>query len=127
MDEREPELISAEDAWRLVQEGANPVFLDTRNAKHWGQSDVMIPEAVHIWRGELAARINEVPRGRTVVTYCTCHKEHSSTVAARILLEQGYRDVHPLAGGMNAWRDKGYPLVPKKEEERSALSSQQSA
>lgn len=71
MDEREPELISAEDAWRLVEAGANPFFLDTRNEKHWGQSDVTIRGAVRIWRGELEARLGEVPRGRPIITYCT--------------------------------------------------------
>lgn len=71
MDEGQPELISAEDAWRLVEEGARPFFLDTRNAKHWGQSDVKIRGAVRIWREELAARLDEVPRDRPVITYCT--------------------------------------------------------
>jgi 3-mercaptopyruvate sulfurtransferase SseA len=42
-------------------------------------------------------------------------------------LEHGYTNVHPLEGGMNAWRDKGYPLVAKEEEGRSAISLQQSA
>lgn len=66
-----PELISVEDAWRLVEEGANPVLLDTRNSKHWGQSDVKITGALRIWREELEARILEVPRGRTIIPYCT--------------------------------------------------------
>jgi rhodanese-related sulfurtransferase len=65
------ELISAEEAWRLVQQGADPVFIDTRNARHWGQSDVKILGAMRIWREELEARIEEVPRGRTIITYCT--------------------------------------------------------
>jgi 3-mercaptopyruvate sulfurtransferase SseA len=42
-------------------------------------------------------------------------------------LEHGYTDVRPLVGGMNAWRDKGYPLVPKEEEEHTATGNQQSA
>jgi rhodanese-related sulfurtransferase len=71
MDEQRPELISVEDAWRLLEEGANPFFLDTRNEKHWGQSDVKIPNAVRIWRDELATRLDEVPRGRPIITYCT--------------------------------------------------------
>ncbi len=71
MEEQEPQLVSAEEAWRLVQEGAQPVFIDTRNAKHWGQSDVKIPGALRIWREELAARLGEVPRGRPIITYCT--------------------------------------------------------
>lgn len=70
MDEGQPQLISAEDAWRLVQAGANPVFIDTRNEKHWGQSDVKIKDSLRIWRGELEARLDEVPRGRPIITYC---------------------------------------------------------
>jgi rhodanese-related sulfurtransferase len=71
MDEQGPQLISAEEAWALMEDGARPVFIDTRNAKHWGQSDVMIPGALRIWREELAARLSEVPRGRPIITYCT--------------------------------------------------------
>ena len=67
---KEARHISPEEAWQLVEGGTNPVFLDTRNAKHWGASDVKIPGALRIWREELAERIGEVPRGRPVVTYC---------------------------------------------------------
>ncbi|HLL70513.1 MAG TPA: rhodanese-like domain-containing protein [Pyrinomonadaceae bacterium] len=67
---REPLRVSAEEAWKLVETGRAPVFLDTRNARHYAQSDVQIPGSLYIWRGELEARIDEVPRGRPVVTYC---------------------------------------------------------
>ena len=65
-----PRRISPAEAWQLVEEGRAPVFLDTRNAKHWSQSDVQIPESLRIWRGELEERIGEVPRGLPVITYC---------------------------------------------------------
>jgi rhodanese-related sulfurtransferase len=66
----EPKLISPEEAWALVESGRGPVFLDTRNPKHWGQSDLQIPGSLRIWRLELEERIDEVPRGRPVVIYC---------------------------------------------------------
>jgi len=66
----EPKRIGPPEAWRLVSEGRRPVFLDTRNARHWGQSDEQIPGSLRIWREELEERIGEVPRGRPVVTYC---------------------------------------------------------
>lgn len=66
----EPLRVSAEEAWALVQEGRAPVFLDTRNARHYAQSDVQIPGSLYIRRDELEERIEEVPRGRPVVTYC---------------------------------------------------------
>ena len=66
----EPKLISPEEAWVLVESGRDPVFLDTRNPKHWGQSAHQIPGSLRIWRLELEERIDEVPRGRPVVIYC---------------------------------------------------------
>ena len=65
-----PRRIYPEEAWRMVEEGRNPVFLDTRNARHYAQSDVKIPGSLRIWREELEERIEEVPRRRPVVTYC---------------------------------------------------------
>ena len=66
----EPKRISPAEAWALIEEGRGPVFIDTRNPKHWAQSDVQIPNSLRIWRVELEERIKEVPRGRPVVTYC---------------------------------------------------------
>ncbi|MCA1815872.1 MAG: hypothetical protein LC746_05585 [Acidobacteria bacterium] len=67
---REPRRIGVAGAWAMVGRAAPPVFLDTRNAKHYAQSDAQIPGSLRIWREELEARIGEVPRGRPVITYC---------------------------------------------------------
>jgi rhodanese-related sulfurtransferase len=111
----EPPKISVQEAWSLFQSGADPVFLDTRNLKHWGASDVKIPGSLRIWREDLAARIDEVPRGRPVIAYCTCHREHSSGKATQILMSHGFHEAFALMGGMDAWRDAGLPLVPKDQ------------
>ncbi|HWS86023.1 MAG TPA: rhodanese-like domain-containing protein [Pyrinomonadaceae bacterium] len=66
----EPKLVSPSEAWALVESGRGPVFLDTRNPKHRGQSEYQIPGSLRIWRLELEERIEEVPRGRPVVIYC---------------------------------------------------------
>lgn len=69
-DVGEPVRVSPKEAWRLIEAGCAPVFLDTRNARHYAQSDVQIPGSLHIWREELEERIDEVPRDRPIVTYC---------------------------------------------------------
>ncbi|MGI9107168.1 MAG: rhodanese-like domain-containing protein [Pyrinomonadaceae bacterium] len=69
-DVRELVRIGPVEAWVLIEEGRAPLFLDTRNARHYAQSDVQIPGSLYIWREELEARIDEVPRGRPIVTYC---------------------------------------------------------
>ena len=97
----------------MVAEDREPVFIDTRNPKHWEQSGHQIPGSLRIWRMELEERIGEVPQGRPLVTYCACHYEHSSTRAALILEEYDFEDIHVLVGGFNAWRDAGLPLEQK--------------
>jgi rhodanese-related sulfurtransferase len=66
----EPKRINPKEAWRMIEDGREPVFIDTRNARHWAQSEQQIPGSLRIWREELEARIEEVPRGRPLVTYC---------------------------------------------------------
>ena len=116
---REPVCVSPAEAWALVGEGKNPVFLDTRNPYHRGKSDRQIPNSLRIWRGELEERIGEVPRGRPVVIYCACHYEHSSIKAALTLEEYDFDDLYILAGGFKAWCDAELPLEPKSEESES--------
>ncbi len=114
---KEPQRVGPREAWRLVEAGRAPIFLDTRNAKHYAQSDEQIPGSLRIWREELEARIDEVPRdGRPIVTYCNCHYENSSIKAALILEEYDFTDLYILVGGIRAWRDEGLPLEPKGEE-----------
>lgn len=66
----EPQRVVPAEVWRLVEEGREPVFIDTRNARHWAQSDSQIPGSIRLRRDELEVRIAEVPRGRPLVTYC---------------------------------------------------------
>src|SRR5664280_3928591 len=59
-----------------------------------------IPTAVNIPVGQLAARIDEVPDDREVVTVCASGSR--SSLAAETLSSAG-RHVGNLAGGMRAW------------------------
>jgi rhodanese-related sulfurtransferase len=111
--------INAAEAWRLVTEGRAPVFLDTRNPYHRAKSGWQIPGSLRIWRGELEARINDVPRGRPIVIYCACHYEHSSTRAALTLEEYDYDNLYILVGGIKSWQDAGLLLEMKSEEDDS--------
>jgi rhodanese-related sulfurtransferase len=118
----EPKKITPREAWALIESGREPVFLDTRNPRHWEQSEHQLPHTLRIWRLELEERIAEVPRGRPVVTYCNCHYEHSSTRAALILEEYDFTEVYILVGGIKAWQAAGLPLE-KKSSVISCLSS----
>jgi monothiol glutaredoxin len=55
-------------------------------------------------------QIGRGPRERTIVVYC--HHGSRSQRAAEELVQQGFRDVYNLAGGINAWSMDVDPDVP---------------
>ena len=66
----EPTRISVADAKAKLDRG-EAVFLDTRSAESWQKADAEIPGSIRVPPDAVAEHLDEIPRGRTVVTYCT--------------------------------------------------------
>ncbi len=39
-------------------------------------------------------------------------------------MERGFKNVHPLYGGFDAWRDAGGPLEPKQERREASVAKE---
>jgi rhodanese-related sulfurtransferase len=63
--------ITAKEAHHLYSSGDPVVFVDSRNPKAWGTSDVKLPRAIRVPADDVESHINEIDRNATVVTYCT--------------------------------------------------------
>jgi sulfur-carrier protein adenylyltransferase/sulfurtransferase len=61
--------------------------------------------------GEVAERINQLPRERPIVVHC--HSGMRSAEAVRLLQQRGFGNVYNLEGGIDAWSDQVDPSVPK--------------
>jgi 3-mercaptopyruvate sulfurtransferase SseA len=72
---------------------------------------VGIPGAVRINPRRLEEyRHLEISPSQEVVLYCDCPSEFTSARVALALRRKGVQHVRPLAGGLRAWRDCGYPV-----------------
>jgi molybdopterin/thiamine biosynthesis adenylyltransferase/rhodanese-related sulfurtransferase len=103
--------------------GGEPLFLDVRERDEWEEGH--IPGAVHVARGFLEQRAEQVEprRDRTIVVYCAGGSR--SAFAAKTLEELGYEDVRNLAGGFTDWKRNGFPTqLPQAlgAEQRSRYS-----
>ena len=67
----EPERITADEVKKRMEQGESILFIDTRNSHDWGESDVKLPGALRIHFRELEQHLDELPRDRLIVTYCT--------------------------------------------------------
>ena len=99
--------ISVDQAYQIYQQG-DAFFLDVRELSEWNEFHA--PGTTLISLGELAARVNEVPRDRPIVV--VCRSGNRSQQGRDILLDAGFTDVTSMDGGLNEWRSKGYPVEP---------------
>ena len=107
--------ISPEEANARVLAGEPVQFLDTRNPNAWKSSDRKIPGAIRVPTDDVESHLDEINRDATIVTYCTCPNEESSTRVAQILKKNRYSRVFALRGGFDAWVAAEYPLETKSK------------
>jgi rhodanese-related sulfurtransferase len=67
----EPTRITVDEAKQRMDRGEPLVFIDVRNPNAWANARVQLPGAIRIPADEIDKHLNEIPRDRTIVTYCT--------------------------------------------------------
>lgn len=95
-----------------LEAGEKVFLLDVRNPDELVEHG-QIEGAVNIPIDELEARINEVPEGMPIVTYCM--RGGRASRAADTLRQAGRTD--PIEyGGITAWKEAGNPVVQPESE-----------
>lgn len=83
--------------WETWVAEHDALILDVREPDEWQQGT--LPDAVLISQGEIVDRLDELPKGRTVL--CVCRSGGRSTNVAAFLAFNGYEAAN-LSGGMKA-------------------------
>jgi rhodanese-related sulfurtransferase len=99
--------ISPQDAFAMYQKG-EAYFLDVREVDEWNEYHA--PNTTLIPLGELASRVNEVPKDKPIVV--VCRSGNRSDEGRDILKQAGFTNVTSMDGGLKTWRDLGYPVEP---------------
>ncbi len=63
--------MTVNDAMGRLERGESLAFIDSRNPAAWSESDVKLPRAIRVPADDVAAHLAEIPRDRTIITYCT--------------------------------------------------------
>jgi membrane protein DedA with SNARE-associated domain/rhodanese-related sulfurtransferase len=100
--------VSVESLAGLLDAGEHPLIVDVRSAL--AREDGRIPGAIAAMDDGLAPELLDHPKEALVVVYCACPNDASAVLAARKLLQRGFRNVRPLAGGIDAWLASGRTL-----------------
>lgn len=92
-----PEISPAEFVARR-EAGENLTLLDVR--EDWELGVASVPDILHIPMGQVADRVGELERDKTVIVLCRSGRR--SLEVARFLKQNGFDAVN-LAGGILAW------------------------
>jgi len=93
------------------REGKDPPFIvDLRHPLDILPDPRTLPGALRIGPDDLKQRRGLIPLDRDIVLYCTCPSEETSAKVALELRKMGVKRVRPLRGGLQGWKDAGYPL-----------------
>ena len=95
-------------SWLDDQGRERPLLLDVREP--WEHDRARIEGATLIPMREIGARIAELDEDREVVAIC--HHGGRSMQVAMFLEKQGFKRVHNLQGGIDAWSRTVDPAVP---------------
>jgi hydroxyacylglutathione hydrolase len=99
--------VTPQDLAHRLKQDRDLVVLDVRESVEWAGGHV--PGARHIPMREVAQRIDEVPRDRTVAI--TCAGGARSSVVGSMLLAKGFTDLVNVWGGITGWAQAGLPTA----------------
>jgi rhodanese-related sulfurtransferase len=94
--------------WLADASRPKPQLLDVREP--WEYQTCSIAGSRLIPMGEIPKRVSELDASAPVVVIC--HHGGRSMQVAMFLERQGFRDVHNLAGGVDAWARTVDPAMP---------------
>jgi len=101
--------ISVEEAKRMIDsESEDIILLDVRTEAEYDSAH--IEGALLIPMSELSNRTEELNTSKKIVVYSV--NGSNSTMACAMLIKNRSERVYNVLGGLNAWNESGYPVVP---------------
>lgn len=106
--------ISPKELHELIQKSyegdLNFFTVDIREPDQIGHGEIFHVDGIKITRGYLEYKIeNEIPdKTALIVVYCCTGQR--GILAAKTLIDMGYKNVRSLEGGIRKWVEDGYPL-----------------
>ena len=102
--------ITPEELKAKLDSGENVMIFDLRNRLDLSTDPVRIPGAFHVLPEHIEFHPEDIPSDRDVVLYCTCPNEATSARVTLQLQRIGFRRARPLEGGLDAWRERRFPI-----------------
>jgi rhodanese-related sulfurtransferase len=62
---------------------------------------------------EFHSREESLSLDQQIIFYCACPHDEAALRQAKKCLNEGYKNINVLKGGVKAWKDAGFPILEK--------------
>ena len=100
---------SVDELKARLDRGEKLVLVDVREESEFAKDH--LPGAIHLSKGVIERDIEEKVPDVNAALVLYCGGGYRSALAADNLQKMGYKNVLSMAGGIRAWREKGFPLT----------------
>ncbi len=104
--------ITAEDLYAKMNAEQKVLLYDVRLPLDLLTDSEIIPGATRIPPKEIEENADLIPRDREVIVYCTCPSDATARSVSERAQAMHYTRVKFLRGGLESWKQKGYPVEP---------------
>ncbi len=98
--------VSVQQAREMIDSG-DVLILDVRTQEEYEAGHIinstLIPVQV------LDKRLNELPRDKKILVYCKSGSR--SAQASQILINNGFKEIYNMKGGITDWTNAGYDVI----------------
>jgi len=113
--EMERHAITPEALQALLASKQDVLVFDVRQPLDLLGDSVIIPGAQWLAPDEVRADPSLLPRERDLIDYCTCPSDKTSRMILHRALATGFLRIKFLKGGLDGWRENGFPVEPYKK------------
>ena len=99
----------AEEVKAKLDRGENLILVDVREESEFAKDH--LPGAIHLSKGVIERDIEEKVPDLNAPLILYCGGGYRSALAAVSLQKMGYTNVLSMDGGIQVWREKGFPLT----------------
>ncbi len=102
--------IEAPTLKELLESAHPPMVIDIRSEIERRRDSRTIPGAISLDAEQWEREALHFPEDRMIVVYCVCPNEADSVRCARMALNLGIKNIHPLKGGWKNWLQTEMPF-----------------
>ncbi len=101
-------LDSPKEFQAFIENNPDAQIIDVRTPDEYANGSIEGSVLINFYDSDFKERVQKLDKSKPVMVYCAAGGR--SGKASKILVSEGFTNVHDLKGGMGAWTSQGMPV-----------------